>query len=220
LGIKGEGLDHFIKKLSEAIVAIEPGCMLHPNIIGAYEANKKQVMGQKGLELVSEFTADVPVNFARQAVTTVEGSTFLQNTALHQEVFGPFTMVVQCADKKQLETIIKKLEGQLTGTVIAEDEELTAHAGVVEALKNRVGRIIFNGVPTGVEVCPSMVHGGPYPASTDSRFTAVGINSIKRWVRPFSYQDWPDQLLPQALKNDNPLEIIRLVNNKLTKDRI
>lgn len=220
LGIKGEGLDHFIKKLSEAIVAIEPGCMLHPNIIGAYEANKKQVMGQKGLELVSEFTADVPVNFARQAVTTVEGSTFLQNTALHQEVFGPFTMVVQCADKEQLETIIKKLEGQLTGTVIAEDEELTAHAGVVEALKNRVGRIIFNGVPTGVEVCPSMVHGGPYPASTDSRFTAVGINSIKRWVRPFSYQDWPDQLLPQALKNDNPLEIIRLVNNKLTKDRI
>ena len=78
----------------------------------------------------------------------------------------------------------------------------------------RVGRIIFNGVPTGVEVCPSMVHGGPYPASTDSRFTAVGVNSIKRWVRPFSYQDWPNELLPDELKNENPLGISRLVNNK------
>ena len=129
-------------------------------------------------------------------------------------------MVVQCADKEQLEAIIKKLEGQLTGTVIARDDEINTYVGVVEALKNRVGRIIFNGVPTGVEVCPAMVHGGPYPASTDSRFTAVGINSIKRWVRPFSYQDWPDQLLPAALKNENPLEIIRLVNNKPTKDSI
>ena len=98
--------------------------------------------------------------------------------------------------------------------------ELSKYVSVIEALKNRVGRIIFNGVPTGVEVCPSMVHGGPYPASTDSRFTAVGIHSIQRWVRPFSYQDWPDQLLPEALKNDNPLGILRLVNNKNTKDRI
>lgn len=220
LGIKGKQLNHFIKNLSEAIVEIEPSCMLHPNIIGAYEANKKQVIGQAGLELVSEFREDVPVNFARQTVTTVEGSTFLENTALHQEVFGPFTMVVQCADKGQLEAIVKKLEGQLTGTVIAEEEELEAYKGVVEALKNRVGRVIFNGVPTGVEVCPAMVHGGPYPASTDSRFTAVGINSIKRWVRPFSYQDWPDQLLPAALKNGNPLGIVRLVNNKISKDRI
>jgi alpha-ketoglutaric semialdehyde dehydrogenase len=219
LGIKGEYLDNFITNLSEAIVQIEPGCMLHPNIIGAYESNKKQVMAQAGLALVSEYIEDVPVNFARQAVTTVEGATFLENTALHQEVFGPFTMVVQCANKKQLEAIIKKLEGQLTGTLIGENKELSSYEDVIEALKNRVGRIIFNGVPTGVEVCPSMVHGGPYPASTDSRFTAVGTNSIKRWVRPFSYQDWPDQLLPEALKNDNPLGIIRLVNNVLSKDR-
>jgi alpha-ketoglutaric semialdehyde dehydrogenase len=220
LGIKGDPLDRFITKLSEAIVEIEPGCMLHPNIIGAYEKNKKQVMAYAGLELVSEYAEEVQVNFAKQAVTTVEGATFLENTALHQEVFGPFTMVVQCEDKAQLEAIIKKLEGQLTGTLIAGGMELSRYTGVIEALKNRVGRIIFNGVPTGVEVCPSMVHGGPYPASTDSRFTAVGIHSIQRWVRPFSYQDWPDQLLPEALKNDNPLEILRLVNNKITKDRI
>ena len=87
-------------------------------------------------------------------------------------------------------------------------------------LQNRVGRIIFNGVPTGVEVCPSMVHGGPYPASTDSRFTAVGINSIKRWVRPFSYQDWPNEFIPDELKNKNPLQILRSVNGSLTKQEL
>jgi NADP-dependent aldehyde dehydrogenase len=85
-------------------------------------------------------------------------------------------------------------------------------------LQNRIGRIILNGVPTGVEVCPSMQHGGPYPASTDSRFTAVGIHAIKRWVRPFGFQNWPDRMLPRALKNENPLHITRLVNDKLIID--
>jgi len=219
-GIKGPALDQFIKKLSEEIVLIEPGCMLHPNIIGAYESNKEKALSQEGLQLVSEYGHEIGNNIARQTVTTVEGKTFLDNPALHQEVFGPFTMIVQCVDKEQLEAIILKLEGQLTGTLIAEANEARSFSGVVDALKNRVGRIIFNGVPTGVEVCPSMVHGGPYPASTDSRFTAVGINSIKRWVRPFSYQDWPNDLLPQALKNENPLGILRLVNNKLSTDTL
>src|SRR5690606_30664030 len=110
--------------------------------------------------------------------------------------------------------------GQLTGTLIADSEEASHYPEVVSALQNRVGRLIYNGVPTGVEVCPSMTHGGPYPASTDSRFTAVGINSIKRWARPFSFQDWPNDLLPEALKNENPLGISRLVNNKQTKNSL
>jgi len=117
---------------------------------------------------------------------------------------------------QQLEEIILNLEGQLTGTVISDDNEIAEHSKVVSALQNRVGRIIFNGVPTGVEVCPSMLHGGPYPASTDSRFTAVGVDSIKRFVRPFSFQDWPNDLLPEELKNENPLGIIRNVNGNLT----
>ena len=104
--------------------------------------------------------------------------------------------------------------------MIADDHEASMYAEVIDALQNRVGRIIFNGVPTGVEVCPAMHHGGPYPASTDSRFTAVGIHSIKRWVRPFSYQDWPNNLLPDELKNENPLGISRLVNNKQTVNKI
>lgn len=220
LGIKGDELNKFVAQLAEEIVLIEPGCMLHPNIAKTYESNKNKAMAQDGLTVVAEYDKGVGENSARQAVTTVEGDVFLENSTLHQEVFGPYTMVVQCNDKAQLEAIIMKLEGQLTGTLIGEKEEVNNYRGVIDALRNRVGRIIFNGVPTGVEVCPSMVHGGPYPASSDSRFTAVGINSIKRWVRPFSYQDWPNELLPDALKNENPLGIVRLVNNELSSEAI
>ena len=220
LGIKSEGLTNFIQHLSEEILKIEPSCMLHPNIIGAYENNRQKVISQEGLTVVADYNSDVQTNYARQTVTTVEGKTFLENTTLHQEVFGPFSMVVQCENAEQLKVVVSKLEGQLTGTLIADDHEASRFAEIIDALQNRVGRIIFNGVPTGVEVCPSMQHGGPYPASTDSRFTAVGIHSIKRWVRPFSYQDWPNNLLPNELKNENPLGISRLVNNMETSNKI
>ena len=220
IGIKGPELDEFLKQLAEAIVKIEPTSMLHPNIIGAYEKNKNQALAQNGLAVVADLEKEVPSNFARQVVTTVEGSTFLNNTTLHQEVFGPYTLVVQCENASQLEEIISHLEGQLTGTILSGSGELANHLNIVEALKNRVGRIIFNGVPTGVEVCPSMVHGGPYPASTDSRFTAVGVHSIKRWVRPFSYQDWPDELLPEELQNQNSRRIERQVNNEYSTANI
>ncbi len=220
LGIKSDALTGFITRLSEEIIKIEPSCMLHPNIIGAYETKKEKALSQNGLQVAAEIQQNVQTNYARQTVTTVEGKTFLQNTTLHQEVFGPYSIVVQCEDIAQLKEIIKNLEGQLTGTIIAEENELEAHQDITIALQNRVGRLIYNGVPTGVEVCPSMQHGGPYPASTDSRFTAVGIHSIKRWVRPISYQDWPDSLLPDALKNSNPLKISRLVNNEQTKNSL
>ena len=220
LGIKGDILSAFIQNLSNEIVKIEPSCMLHPNIIGAYENNKQKAITQQNISVVADYESDVQTNYARQTVTTVEGETFLNNSTLHQEVFGPYSMVVQCEDANQLEQIITKLEGQLTGTIIAEDKEAKNYPQIVSALQNRVGRLIYNGVPTGVEVCPSMTHGGPYPASTDSRFTAVGIHSIQRWVRPFSYQDWPNDLLPKELKNDNPLGISRLVNGVQTTKRI
>ncbi|MFD1160999.1 aldehyde dehydrogenase (NADP(+)) [Hwangdonia seohaensis] len=220
IGIKSQGLTRFVNTLAEDIVKIEPSCMLHPNIAGAYETNKENALAQSGLKVLAGYENSVEPNYARQVVTTVEGDTFLNNPTLHHEVFGPFSLVVQCENKAQLESIISKLEGQLTGTIISDENEISEYSNVVNTLQNRVGRIIFNGVPTGVEVCPSMQHGGPYPASTDSRFTAVGVDSIKRWVRPFSYQDWPNELLPDELKNENPLGISRLVNNVKTTAKI
>ncbi len=220
LGIKGDDLTNFISTLSDEIVKIEPSCMLHPNIIGAYESNKQKALAQAGLTVAADFGTEVKANYARQTVVTVEGKTFLGNTTLHQEVFGPFSMVVQCENAAQLEEVVSKLEGQLTGTIIAEENELSQHQAVASALQSRVGRIIYNGVPTGVEVCPSMQHGGPYPASTDSRFTSVGTHAIYRWARPFSFQDWPNELLPDELKNKNPLGILREVNSIPTRNKI
>jgi NADP-dependent aldehyde dehydrogenase len=220
IGLKSEGLNNFVNTLADEIVKIEPSCMLHPNIAGAYETNKAKALSQKGLEVLAGYENDVAPNYARQVVTTVEGDTFLNNPTLHHEVFGPYSLVVQCENETQLETVISNLEGQLTGTIISDDNEIKVYESIVNTLQNRVGRIIFNGVPTGVEVCPSMQHGGPYPASTDSRFTAVGVDSIKRFVRPFSFQNWPNELLPDELKNENPLGISRLVDNVKTTAKI
>ena len=220
LGIKGEHLTKFMVKLSEEIIKIDPSCMLHPNIAQAFHNGRSQAIEQNDLQVVAEYRNEVKNNFARQTLTNVSGDTFLKNPTLHQEVFGPYSLIVECDNTEQLEEIVSKLEGQLTGTVIADNGEVSHYSQVISALQNRVGRIIYNGVPTGVEVCPSMTHGGPYPASTDSRFTAVGIHSIKRWVRAFSYQDWPDSLLPDELKNENPLGISRLVDGKQTLEKL
>ena len=220
IGIKGDGLNQFAQTLAEEIVKVEPTCMLHPTIVGAYESNKAKATSQNGIEVLADFDGDSKANYGRQIVSKVAGSTFLENPTLHHEVFGPFSLLVECENEAQLEQVLNKLEGQLTGTIVASDTEIVANSGIVSAMQHRVGRIIFNGVPTGVEVCPSMQHGGPYPASTDPRFTAVGVDSIKRWVRPFSFQAWPNNLLPDELKNENPLSILRNVDGVKTTDKI
>ncbi|MCH2193204.1 aldehyde dehydrogenase (NADP(+)) [Kordia sp.] len=220
LAEKSEGLTNFVDTLAKEIVTIAPQCMLHPNIHSAYSTNKARAQSQKNVETKANVDTVVADNYAQQAVAVVSGKTFLENKTLHEEVFGPFSLVVECENATELEEIIANLEGQLTGTIISEENEVAGHTHIVNALSNRVGRIIFNGVPTGVEVVPAMLHGGPYPASTDSRFTAVGRDAIKRWVRPFSYQDWPNELLPDELKNENPLGILRLVNDQETKEAL
>lgn len=220
LGIKSESLSKFIQNLSEEILKIDPTSMLHPKIHEAYDRNKNTAISQNGIDVAADYSSEIKPNYAKQAIVTVDGATFLDNSTLHQEVFGPFSIVVQCESEKQLEEIILNMEGQLTGTVMAETNELSKYTKVIAALQDKVGRIIFNGVPTGVEVCPSMMHGGPFPASTDSRFTAIGVHAIKRWVRPFSYQDWPNELLPKALKDRNVLGINRYIDGIQTKKNL
>ncbi|MBT8255739.1 MAG: aldehyde dehydrogenase (NADP(+)) [Bacteroidia bacterium] len=200
LTIDCEGLDEFIQDLGRKTVSVDAHSMLHPNIHSAFQQKGSEVLSQEGSVLVAEYDKPTQNNYAGARIATVSGEHFLRNTKLHQEVFGPFSLVVRCKDEAELVQVIQSLEGQLTGTILAEKEEYTNLAAVIDALQDRVGRIIFNGVPTGVEVCDAMTHGGPYPASTDSRFTAVGNHSILRWVRPFSYQDFPKELLPEVLK--------------------
>ena len=201
IGVASTEFTHFINDLGEKTAAIDAHCMLHPNIHTAYEKNGKSVISQPDATIVAVHQGTVEENYAQAKITTVSGDAFLKNSKLHQEVFGPFSLVVQCKNEAQLLEIISTLEGQLTGTIIAQEEDYKDLSPLIERLQNRVGRIVFNGVPTGVAVVDAMTHGGPYPASTDSRFTAVGNQSIKRWVRPFSFQDFPEQLLPEFLKN-------------------
>ncbi|NER19140.1 aldehyde dehydrogenase (NADP(+)) [Spongiivirga citrea] len=200
LGLKSDHLSDFITELGQKTIENEAQCMLHPNIQHNYIKNGAMVSSQNGLEVIAEYDQVLEESYAPSKIVTVNGAVFLENPKLHTEVFGPFSMVVQCDNEAQLLEVIANLDGQLTGTIIAEKEDYDGLGALVNTLQNRVGRIIFNGVPTGVEVCESMTHGGPYPASTDSRFTAVGPDAIKRWARPFSYQDFPKELLPEILK--------------------
>ena len=201
LTVDGEKTDAFVKDLAAKTIEIAPQCMLHPNIKDGFVANGQTVSSQAGVEVVGKIEGDIDANYAASQICAVSGADFLANPKMHTEVFGPFSLVVKAKNQEELVEVIDSLEGQLTGTILAEKEDFENLNGVVDSLQNKVGRIIFNGVPTGVEVCESMTHGGPYPASTDSRFTAVGLGAIKRWVRPFSYQDWPTDLLPEGLKN-------------------
>lgn len=200
LTIAGQKTDAFINDLGQKTASIAAQCMLHPNIKDSFVANGELVSSQEGVKTIGKASGEVASNFAASQICAVSGTEFLANSKMHTEVFGPFSMVVKCENEEELIEVIDNLEGQLTGTILAEKEDFNSLSIVADALQDRVGRIIFNGVPTGVEVCESMTHGGPYPASTDSRFTAVGLGAIKRWVRPFSYQDWPNELLPNQLK--------------------
>ena len=209
LSVKGAVFTNFTKFLVDEIKKTDPNCMLHPAIFEGFKSNKKQSESQLGLEVLTDTNLAVTPNFAYASISRIDGDAFLKNHILHQEVFGPHTLLVACESLSQMKEIITNLEGQLTASLIATEEEAQSSLEIIEALQNRVGRLVFNGVPTGVEVCNSMVHGGPYPASTDSRFSAVGVHSIKRWLRPFSFQNFPDSLLPEALKENNPLDIKR-----------
>lgn len=221
LGIKSADLDNFITILALETDKLDATCMLHPNIKKQYESLKSEVLGQEGYTQETSLDKVVKTNYALQNIIAVDGETFLKNKTFHKEVFGPFSVVVKCDDVEQLNTIILELEGQLTGTVLNADlQEWDNFKETIENLKNKVGRLIFNNVPTGVEVCSGMTHGGPFPASSDSKFTSVGLTAVKRWVRPVTFQDWPDQLLPNALQDKNPLNITRTVNDILTKNAI
>jgi NADP-dependent aldehyde dehydrogenase len=216
LGIKGVQLDAFSKTLSQEILNLEPTYMLHPNIYAKYNEGKNDLSIQNGVTVIADYAKETSANVARPTILKVSGASFLANKKLHKEVFGPFSVVVACENASQLEEILNNLEGQLTGTILGNEKDLEMFGNVVDALQSKVGRILFNGVPTGVEVCSSMVHGGPFPASTDARFTSVGTSAIKRWVRPVSFQDWPNNFLPKALQNENPLGIVRLEEGSYT----
>jgi 2,5-dioxopentanoate dehydrogenase len=149
-----------------------------------------------------------------------EAKKFGEEPALHEEIFGPATLLVQCENTDELLDLAGKLDGQLTATVHAEPEDEALSGRLLRVLQEKAGRIVWNGYPTGVEVSPSMHHGGPYPATTDSRFTSVGTAAIQRFARPVCYQGLPQELLPVELQDTNVRQIWRMINGTLTKDDV
>jgi len=220
LGIEGEELELFIKELGAAIEKVTPGTMLHPGIAKTYGEKREAALAQAEVETVGVATAKPAQNQGVPTIASAKAEAFFKNPLLHQEVFGPYSLVIRCSNADELVKAARHLEGQLTASLMATDEELHQHTVLVDAVQDICGRLILNGVPTGVRVSLSMQHGGPFPATTDSRFTSVGADGIKRWVRPLAFQGWTDAALPEALKNSNPLGIWRMINNELTRDQI
>jgi len=214
MGLKNDDLKKLTKSMGEKMEKVAPALMLHPGISKAFYTKRSHALEQKAVELVSQSSKDKPENMGVPSLATVSATEFQNNPVLQEEVFGPYSLLVQADTMDELTKAVAKIPGQLTCTIIGDEQDLVQHKDFIQLVAERAGRVIINGVPTGVEVCPSMHHGGPWPATTDSRFTSVGSDAIKRFVRPVSFQNFPDGLLPDELKNENPLKIWRLMNGK------
>ena len=212
LGIASTSLDSFANTLAAELALVAPAKMLHPGILKAYHLKSTKAIEQVGVKMHSNYISSDTM--AQALFASVSGEEFLANPLLHEEVFGPYAILVVCKNESELKVIWETLKGQLTTTLMGTAIDFDNHTEIVQMAPQIAGRVLFNGVPTGVEVCASMVHGGPFPACTDSRFTAVGIHAVKRWVRPVCFQNCPSNLLPNALKDENPLEIVRLVDGE------
>ncbi len=212
IAIKGDGLKTFIEAASVAVNESAAQTMLTPGIHQAYEEGLAQLRvnareiacgrpGEKGYQ-------------CQTALYTTPAVDFLSSAALQKEVFGAASLIIECSDEKEMQQVAQHLEGQLTATLQMDEEDMELARTLLTTLEQKVGRILVNGWPTGVEVCHAMVHGGPFPATSDTRTTSVGSAAIHRFLRPVCYQDMPMALLPDALKDGNPLKITRLVDGK------
>ena len=211
IGIRSAALDRFKSSLAAAIDQVPASKMLHQGILKAYQTNRSKALATDGLVILTKETTSNEID-ATALIANISGADFLKNHHLKEEVFGPYALLIECADLEELKSVWTSVSGQLTTSIMGTDQDFAASPELMEIASSIAGRVLLNGVPTGVDVCASMVHGGPYPATTDSRFTAVGINAVKRWVRPVCYQNCPDHLLPEALKESNPLQIKRMVD--------
>lgn len=219
--IDSESLNEFEESYKNEILNVAPATMLTEGIRKNFYKLRDELVAESGVtELAFSTIESDQENQSQASVARVSGNDFIANPKIHEEVFGPFSLLVICENYEQLLSAISHLKGQLTASLMADAQETLKYPALVQTLSQICGRFIMNGVPTGVEVCPSMHHGGPFPSATDARFTSVGRHSILRFVRPQSYQDWDDSLLPDELKNANPLGIFRLVNNETTKREI
>lgn len=194
---RGSEGDAFVKAASDALGAVGAQTMLTDGIASAFHQGRDRVAGSSGVREVMTSTCDL--RNATPYLYETDAATWLANEELGEEVFGPLGLVVRVAGLEEMQTIAKSLEGQLTCTIHMDDADTAEARTLMPILERKAGRILVNGFPTGVEVCDAMVHGGPYPASTNFGATSVGTMAIRRFLRPVSYQNVPEALLPSDL---------------------
>jgi NADP-dependent aldehyde dehydrogenase len=216
VGLEGEAFNAFCVAAAEALQAKTAGTMLTAGIHKAYVEAVERRAGIAGVQLLARGGAEGAGCAAQPALYQCDAATFLATPALEEEIFGPASVLIRCRDEAELLAVAAHVEGQLTATVHANGEDRALAGALLPTLERKVGRILFNGFPTGVEVSHAMVHGGPFPATSDSRTTSVGATAIERFLRPVCYQDVPLDLLPEELRDGNPLGLARVVDGQLT----
>jgi NADP-dependent aldehyde dehydrogenase len=207
--------DEFAATLQEKLAAVAPATMLTQGISAAYAEGLAGRQRADGVETLLPPRVGAPAQVA-PALMRTNAPEFAANPALADEVFGPATLIVTHENRVEVLQLARNLEGQLTATIHGTDEDLREWAELLRILETRAGRLVYNGFPTGVEVCHAMVHGGPFPATSDGRTTAVGPRAIRRWARLVCYQGFPAEALPEELRDDNPLNIWRVVDGVTT----
>lgn len=217
VSVGGEQLDYLKAELKKELQAATTGKMLHAGILESYNRLKEQMIQYDAVRILEEGQNNEAQDFAQPLLVETEASQVLANPKLLEEVFGPFGLIISCADLNEMKQVMEQLEGQITITFAASTHDIRECQNLFALAQDRCGRLLFQGMPTGVEVQYAMQHGGPFPATTDARFTSVGPDAVKRFLRPFSFQNWPNEFLPKELQDGNPLQIDRLVNQRWTK---
>jgi NADP-dependent aldehyde dehydrogenase len=215
IALESPALDKFVQGTVSALQAKGAATMLTPGIHQAYTTGVAKLGKVEGVTLLAQGqTTDNPCS-AVAALYTTDAATFLAKPELEDEIFGPCSLLIRCHSEAQLIDVAEHVEGQLTAAVHATGADIGIAKKLLPTLERKAGRILFNGFGTGVEVAHAMVHGGPFPSTSDSRSTSVGASAIDRFLRPVCYQDVPAELLPAALAGDNPLAIPRVVDGEL-----
>lgn len=217
LAVDGAGLDRFVQAASEALTTRPAQTMLTPGIFDAYCAGTRNVDAVEGVEKVAQGQpAGERANAAQAALYVTDAQRLLNSPELEAEMFGPASVVIRARNVDELLEVAEHIEGQLTVTLQIDAADHADAQRLLPVLERKAGRILANGFPTGVEVCHAMVHGGPFPSTSNAMFTSVGATAIDRFLRPVCYQDLPDALLPDALKERNPLGVWRFVDGEKT----
>ncbi len=208
----GEGRSEFAGKVAALASETAPATMLHKGIAAAYHSAVGAMTSKESVDSLAVVNADAENSLAGAVVLGTSVDAFLSDESMADEMFGPASLMVEANCEDRMLAVAEKLEGQLTATVHATDEDRAQFSKLIAVLERKAGRLVYNGFPTGVEVCHGMVHGGPAPATSDGRSTSVGPRAITRFTRLMCWQGFPEDLLPEELRDDNPLGILRIVD--------